>query len=309
MIPGPDIHSDLKDISSFIGKSYYLRDFPKEIDERGFLIPSDLPPRDNGVRRIHGYLNACRTAALIPHIAALYLANKDKFDSELQAQMDEVLSPDNIKILQVTALMRATGRMEVVKPDGRIRHPDLGPGKFHRERGVKECEKMLNALKVDEATSKKFAQSISDSEEFDKKGMNIFTCILADATTMETLRDTLVGKVVGVNYFAYTNRFKEGVDSTLAEKMFTDFVIDHMKLIKEHQGFLLADLVTRDKASIAGLQIELGTECPDKPLAQQVALETDPDCFLKAEKDVNTTHSQRTGVLEVPTAAKSRLGR
>ncbi|MGD0466015.1 MAG: SidE phosphodiesterase domain-containing protein [Gammaproteobacteria bacterium] len=111
-MPTLNMQSDIGAIADEIGGQYYRKGFPKTRLPDGTLDLSQVtpPPATQGVaRRVHSYQNACRYAAAVPNIAALYKKHKDSFPANLQGEIDS-LTDEDIKILQVVALMRASGR-------------------------------------------------------------------------------------------------------------------------------------------------------------------------------------------------------
>lgn len=180
-------------ISKDIANNYLRLDFPKGYSN-GLLDYSAL--RSKGVdpkcvhRRIHGYINACRVSVLIPLLFELYKKHIDVLLPELQEEIKNA-TPETIKKIQIIAMMRATGRTE-----------DGDSGIKFAQQGEKECLHYLEQIGIDDRVEREKLSSVIVSCDGGKDDdISLATCLLADATMMETFRD-------GSSYDAKTIYFR-----------------------------------------------------------------------------------------------------
>lgn len=269
-MPTLNMQSNIGDIADEIGNQYYRKGFPtKRLTDGTLDLTSVAPPQHAVARRVHSYQNACRYAAAVPNIAALYKKHKDSFPANLQGEIDS-LTDEDIKILQVVALMRASGRssadprnpdnpsLQAGDPKKGELHtdPDYSNGIHYAPQGVRECYKKLIELGVEDAKAQKFSKVILDSEQSDTKKFSLYDCILKDINVIETMRDRNMphgkGKEVPITWCPFFEQ-SSGTNGAAAKKEFTDVIKAHVDVIKAQQGFVVAKMVdTKGGSTILG---------------------------------------------------------
>ena len=172
------IDSPIKDIADDIAEKYLLRSFPTNKLANGLLDYSEL--RKSRIdpnkleRSIHGFVNACHVAALVPVIIQFYREHRADLIDAVNKELDEINALD-IKKIQIVGMMRATGRPR-----------DNESGKVFCEQGAAECSAYLKNLGLGPDESNQLAQSII---ELEGKPRCLASLVLMDATLMETFRD------------------------------------------------------------------------------------------------------------------------
>lgn len=138
-MPNVNINDTIEQIAVEIANRYNLKPFPKVIDEQGFLIfPEKTEPNSRGK---YGHLKAARLAAIVPYVAALYQKHGAIFNEQFKAQINTEITAENIKLLQIAALMRHSGRWHAPNVD-----PLSADSKEFAAQSSKECAKFLQQL-------------------------------------------------------------------------------------------------------------------------------------------------------------------
>lgn len=238
-------------IADYIGEQIYKRDFPvgEFIDTaEGITILDRSKVMNKSPQRIiHGFDNAVRSAALVPHIVYLMRHYVHTLPEEWKHQLD-TLDDDSIKALQVVALMRASGRH--YKPTiGQ--NPDFDNGSKYARYGQQECLEMLHRLEVPIHLNTKalseavvgneyvgdhyaFSKDKQEQEAHKNSKNNLFSLILNVCNVLETTRD-LRKKNVYLNWMPVFNALARDLEG---KHSFLELVKKHVGHIEEHQGYL-----------------------------------------------------------------------
>lgn len=286
----------IEEISELLGGVIYKSPFPtdnKLIDDQGQSILSrEMNMPNSPKRRVHGFDNACRSAALVPVIVNLMKEHKADFPADWQKQMDN-LDNDQIKALQVVALLRASGRH--LNPNIKVpnNNPDFGSGSNFAEFGEKECLHYLRELNPPkELDLKRLAHAAlgneyvvlkstdkKEIEEHAKSKNDIFSLILNVINVLEGARD-LSDRPRQLDWMpVYNNLNTEG------KKAFETFAIKHIKLIKEQQGYVMVPILGANKTAIVQ---------PDKNVAASVLKDYTGEKFTAKQMfaDVSNFHGK-----------------
>lgn len=269
----------INQIAEVVRRLHHLREFSARIDDKsGLIFYGAVPINYKKLERpIHGFQNTCRAAALIPHLLNLYMANVDAFQEPLRDEiqrlraMQEQSMPsenfaDEIKIMQIVAMMRSSGRRQGVKDQSGkpIDNPDHSNGMWFRDQSKKECEALLESLGVPPEKIEKYTKAIIECEDRDKgpderrqggkEPMSLLGCLLADAVMIENVRtrrspSSKPDTWIHLRDFAVCKNSNGDVGLRQA---FEQLVCKHVALIKKQQGFVMHALYDDHDRPIPG---------------------------------------------------------
>ncbi|MCE3044228.1 SidE phosphodiesterase domain-containing protein [Legionella sp. 16cNR16C] len=297
----PDFSSPIAEIANFIGQEVYKKAFPthKKVNTPfGQVLDRTTTVTPNTPRAIHGFDNANRAAALIPHIIDLMKRNMESLPTDWRHQLVE-LNDETVKALQIAALMRASGRHFLPGTTEKFQNnPDYGNGTNYAEYGETECIAMLKKLNIPSSIdSATIAHAIVGNEyvgahnansqvekikaEHQTSKNDIFSLILNVANVLETTRDRSK-KTVDLNW---TPIFREISRNPQGKADCMDFARRHIQLIRQQQGFLMTT-VTMDKEIIAK-----GTDNPNHYNGQSIQ---DAHEMFDAVNETHYLHSIET---------------
>lgn len=291
------VNSPLGDIAKDIGEQYLRRPFPYDKNSEGLLDYSVIRKQDISTRtlhrQIHGYQNACRLASLIPHLVSFYRRHATKFSPEIQRQLNELTDQD-IKLLQIVSLLRSTGRNQ-----------DGNSGSFFGEQGARECAHYLRNMGLEAAQVIRFSRVVDQCEEKNKSSLPLMASLLADATSIETLRDTYP-KDFYIHYYAFYQQLEFQSPAVRAEAIedFLRLASAHAEVIQRHQGYLLVGIRERETGQLMrGWTVKLN-DYPTRDSAEhQCDLENDAHCFDICTRDVAAAQGQ----IQAPTPASAHM--
>lgn len=285
------INSPISVIAKDIAEKYLWREFPTSKLPNGLLDYTNIRKRKINTtvlhRPIHGYQNACRIAALVRLIYEFYRKHYYEFTNEFQqiVHNDSTIN-DFVKKVQIVGLLRAVGRTK-----------DSGSGGEFSHQGQKECLHYLESIGIkDEYERKYLASAIVDSENSnDDKKMSLASCLIKDATMIETLRDIVPyeKKPLPINAFAFFAKMEMNNQATLATlDEFIDLCCHHVKIIKSQQGFILCAIQDGKGKPIVEYWPDLDDYVTWKKnilkfQETQKKLEYTDDCFKTCEAEVD----------------------
>lgn len=158
-----------------IASEIYLRKFPT-ICKNGLLKFTD----DNEFNRgAFGFISVARIAALIPYLVKLYLDHKAFFTTETKNHIELYLNGEYIKILQIVALMSASGRWQ--QPNT---NPLLDDNSIYLEQNIAECKQKLLKLGIPKEESNIFADLLTTNAFTPPTPYTLYYFILQDAISI-----------------------------------------------------------------------------------------------------------------------------
>lgn len=194
-----NINSSIEDISKEIANCYNFKPFPKKKDKDGYLVYDKKG--DPSARGFYGNSSACHQAALVPYITQLYVKHKDSLSAKLQKQLS-ILDNNELKLLQIVALMRFSGRWHADKLN-----PEKDDNAAFAEQNYKECFHLLEQSGIDKKQANKFSKlllEIESNQELDN--LDLYASILKDAINVideykniHSLEDRIDKKVLRKN--------------------------------------------------------------------------------------------------------------
>ncbi len=231
-----------------IAREYYLKDYPVACKDGVLVFSSDSTAN----RGDFGNISVARVAALIPYIVKIYLDYKDNFNSNIKTQIDHDFTSENVKILQVVALMRASGRWK--KPNT---NPLTDPVSVYEEQSITECKKKLQELGVNTSISNNFAMLLKSNNSTVARGDAAYYAILQDAIL---ITDDVKPSVIEAN-LQYLSLLDNNAGTEIKSKFAS--LIQGMRIAKIRQQGVIAESETAFHPITLSFKRILGSLFPD----------------------------------------------
>ena len=139
-----------------IANEYYLKKYPTTCKNELLMFP----PENNFDRGgMFGFISVARIAALVPYIIKIYLDKKSEFIPKIQEHIDLYINHESIKILQVVALMSASGRW--YKPGT---NPMVDLNSVYIDQTIVECKNKLETLGIASAETNEYALLLKQND-------------------------------------------------------------------------------------------------------------------------------------------------
>lgn len=238
--------STLTEIADAIATYYYHRDYPSKPNPEDTLdltVCVTHDGKDGYIPRLnHGFQSACRAAALVPHVLALYIKHVDDLNDRLKREINAFIQlPDNckssfIRSIQTAALMRESGRFKSAAYE--TNHDvDVQDSSFFSKQSQQEFEYVCVAIGLNKRERRSASVAIELNDIKDKTGFGLEAALLSDALTLESMRFNLHNKqaldTVNLSDFAL---IKNADNVTDIEVNLVPLMARHLDIIKAQHG-------------------------------------------------------------------------
>lgn len=270
--------SPLTHIATYLARMYFYRKFPRPVT-KGLLDYSKIrqAPLDAGFhRKLHGFQNAARCAGLIPVLFAFYKKHQAFLKPKIALELASV-DAKWIKIIQILALMRSTGRSS-----------DVGSGKEFCQQAKRECCQFLKELGLSGAEADQYSNLLLATEGEEKINF-LGSSLLADAATIESFRDDALTKFIRISMLPFVMHLDPKFSTKEPLQEFAELCCHHAAVIKSHQGFLyyaMLDVQGHPLKDWPALE-KYRSRYNEQTQTIQKVFEYDEKCFEKCEQAVN----------------------